>query len=181
MRIFLYASMSNESVRQDAEILSVRGFDVLTVADVLEALSDPSPQELMHTVNRCVIGSGQDSHRAIVIHPNTDPGAVMDLVGFGRVVDVMVLRLNDLPAIAPVCEAVLMNEDMRVGRFLLPTLEIQKARTLGDRLRAAYRTLLRWEARANAWFGDGLKNPVVSELRKRPVTYRLNTSASTTG
>jgi hypothetical protein len=181
MRIFLYASTTTEGVRQDAEILAVRGYDVLTMGDVIESMGNVPVREYMRTTFRCVAGVGDYQERVLVLHPNTVPDAIVDLKGFGKTVDVLVVHMQDLPGLAPEQESALIEFDIRMGRFSGPVLEITEARSLRDRLRAVYRTLTRWESRANEWLGVWMKNPVVRELQKQPVNYRLNTRTTTTG
>ena len=162
MRIFLYASITTESVRQDAAILEARGYDVLTIGDILDALTDPSPTEVMRTALLTI--TDLQRPRIVVLHPTIDPQALMDLVCWCRVMDTLVLRMDVLPAVAPPSRRVLNEHDLALGRFILPTLESTEARSLGDRLRAAYRSLRHWVARA-----------------KHPVRYVTNNTLTTTG
>lgn len=180
MNVFLYASVANEDLRQDAELLDARGYVAITPADVLNALHEPSARNVLRVVCQVILG-GRYREPIVAVHPNTDAGALVDLVGFCRAMDVLIVKLEDLPAVAPSTAAVLKDKDLRLGRMAVVVPSFTWTPTLREWLGAIPRLLLRWEARANAWFGDGLKNPVTRELRRRPVEYRLNTTTTTTG
>jgi len=166
---------------QDMAVLNLRGYEVITSQDVATYAKGESVRHLKR-VQVCTVMNCCPGHtRVVVLHPNLDEEERANMVVFCKVLGAVCMDLCDLPALAPEHQASLMELDL-CGRLDYGRCDEHNAlHKLGDRLASVCRTLLRWEARANAWFGDGLKNPVVSELRKRPVTYRLNTSTSTTG
>lgn len=100
MRIILFSSSNSDDVLQDALILrETRGFDVVTFPDLAEATyhynrgQRCSPTEQWRNLVCELL-----ENAAVVIHPDTDPGDVADVVHHTTRMGNRCMRLSEVPA-----------------------------------------------------------------------------------
>lgn len=205
MRFLLFHTRHTDDVQADLMVLrEVRGLDVLAYQDM--RLPSYRQQGFMATplqVRESMVIELVEG-RVVLVHPDTEPSVLALLVGVCRWLHSPVLRLAYLPAELPTSEEArdMFFSQFTAARFYeprtvhlakpLPAVDIrpadvaadgtviEPARTPREWMRAALRTLLRWEDRFNrSAFGRSLKNPTVRALRderpRGPKPYKLNT------
>jgi hypothetical protein len=190
MRLVLISDFSSYAVKEDATVLSARGYDVVTYFD------------LHHPCYAANGGRPADAHGAhanlvlelmerslIAVHPDCEPFLLQQVAAVCRFIGRKLIRMDQLPHWAPAkndrswlgplpCLAAFTPEEEE--RRICTRASTAPVSAKRGRMATAYSRLLSRINRLDAWIGDGLKNLMTRE-QQRLKRYAEPNVLSTTG
>lgn len=210
MRLLLIASFSAAHIDDDAIVLRARGYDVVTYFELHTRSYKHNHGQAKHTYGAHVnvLLELVNEGATLAIHPSTDPALVQEIAALCRFLGIKLIRMADLPLIAPcqgdrqwkealTCLAARSPEEEERGLVTgaphgttnvegyapgataqLEVATAAPARTtwqLRERLVALHRRCSDALRAADAFIGDGLKNPMTRSQRIDPLPreYRM--------
>lgn len=192
MRLILISDFSSIAAKEDATVLSARGYEVVTYF------------ELHHPFYPANGGRPANEHGAhanlvqellerslIAVHPDCEPFLLQQVAAVCRFIGRKLIRMDQLPHWAPdrndrswlealPCLAAFTPEQEERRSFTTNTAVPERAGKPRARVVLAYARLQQHLRRIDNWIGDGLKNPMTRQAQ-RLKRYAEPDALSTTG